>query len=48
MKKFTGWRKLEFGEFAALASKKPACEVELRCVELEHIESMTGKLMGWR
>ncbi len=48
MKNIAGWRKLEFGEFVTQSAKKPTGDFELRCVELEHVEPATGKLLGWR
>lgn len=48
MKLPKGWSRLEFERFASQVSQKPYNTGLLRCVELEHIEPATGRLLGWR
>lgn len=43
------WKKYEFGELAVLSSKKYyplRSDENLPCIELEHIDQITGKLLG--
>jgi len=48
MKKIKGWNRMEFGQFVVQSAEKPKGSSELRCVDLEHIEPTTGRLLGWR
>jgi len=46
-----GWKLIEFGELVNLLAARPnnsSSGVGPKCVELEHVEANTGRLIGWR